>query len=221
MYAWFFFYVDDLSAQPFLEDFQRRILLGLPQEHIPLANFHKVLGTLYKYWDPINANSMVCAAMEFVSGTVLEERKEITEMMVQPSASQWARYLRTKSGMAPGFSSTAFPRSAHPDISVYIQALPDIEEYLCFVNDILSFYKEDLAGETMTYVQIRAKTSQKHPKRVLAEMVQETGDLHRRIDATLAGNPNALKSWKTLEYGFIGWHLSLERYKLAQLGLNA
>jgi hypothetical protein len=55
----------------------------------------------------------------------------------------------------------------------------------------------------MTYVQIRAKTSQKHPKRVLAEMVQETGDLHRRIDATLAGNPNALKSWKTLEYGFM------------------
>lgn len=68
---------------------------------------------------------------------------------------------------------------------------------------ICSFYKEDLAGETITYVQIRAKTSQKHPKRVLVEMVEEMGDIHRRVQATLAGYPDALKSWKTLEYGIM------------------
>ncbi|KAJ7269807.1 isoprenoid synthase domain-containing protein [Mycena rebaudengoi] len=220
MYCWFFFYIDDLSAQPYLEDFQRRMLLGLPQEHIPLAGFQKALIRLYSYWDPVNANSMSCAAMEFVSGTVLEERKEVIEMAVRPSASNWARYLRTKSGMAPGFSSTAFPSSAYSDISIYIQALPDMEEFLCYANDILSFYKEDLAGETMTYVQIRAKTTQKHPKRVLVEMVEEMGDLHRRVQGTLAGHPDALNSWKTLEYGFIGWHFTLERYKLGQLGLK-
>jgi hypothetical protein len=55
----------------------------------------------------------------------------------------------------------------------------------------------------MTYVQIRAKTTQKHPKRVLVEMVEEMGDLHRRVQGTLAGHPDALKSWKTLEYGFV------------------
>ncbi|KAJ7237090.1 hypothetical protein C8J57DRAFT_1087814, partial [Mycena rebaudengoi] len=80
---------------------------------------------LYKYWDPINANSMVCAALEFVSATVLEGRKEVAEMTVRAQATNWPRYLRMKSGMAPGFSCTAFPISAHPDISTYIQALPD------------------------------------------------------------------------------------------------
>ncbi|KAJ7266605.1 isoprenoid synthase domain-containing protein [Mycena rebaudengoi] len=220
MYVWFFFYIDDLSAQPYLKDFQRRILLGLPQEHIPLAGLQKTLVRLYDYWDAVNANSMSCAIMEFVSATVLEERKEVTEMVIRPSASNWARYMRTKSGISPGFSYAAFPNSAYSDVSVYIQAIPDIEDFLNFTNDILSFYKEDLAGETITYVQIRAKTSQKHPKRVLVEMVEEMGDIHRRVQATLAGYPDALKSWKTLEYGIIGWHFTVERYKLSQLGLH-
>jgi hypothetical protein len=60
-----------------------------------------------------------------------------------------------------------------------------------------------MAGEMMTYVHIRGKTTQKHPKRVLVEMVEEMGDLHRRVQATLAGHPDALNSWKTVEYGFV------------------
>ncbi|KAJ7248991.1 hypothetical protein C8J57DRAFT_1239998 [Mycena rebaudengoi] len=219
MYVWFFFYIDDLAAQPFLKEFQRKIMLGLPQEHGPLAQFQKALGNLYKYWDPVNANSMVCAALEFVSATILEDRKEIAQMAVQPSASNWPRYMRTKSGMAAGFSCAAFPISAHPDISAYIQALPDMDDFFCYANDILSFYKEELAGETMNYVHIRAKTTQKHPKRVLLEMIREVGDVHQRLQATLAGQPDALMAWKTFEYGFIARHLALERYQLRQLGI--
>ncbi|KAJ7439818.1 isoprenoid synthase domain-containing protein [Mycena galericulata] len=173
---------------------------------------------LYKYWDPLCANSMVCAALEFVTGTVLEVRKEVHEMDVRPTASSWPKFLRAKSGMAPGFSCAAFPKQSHPDISAYIQILPDIDEYLCLVNDLLSFYKEELAGETMTYVHVRSKTTQKHPYQVLVEMVQEVGDLHRRIAATLEGQPEALIAWKTLENGFIAWHLSIKRYKLSELG---
>ncbi|KAJ6614864.1 hypothetical protein B0H10DRAFT_1802339, partial [Mycena sp. CBHHK59/15] len=173
----------------------------------------------YEHWDPICANTMVCAALEFVSGTVLEARKEVSEMEVQPTASSWPKYLGAKSGMVPGFSCTAFPKKTHPDISAYIQALPDIDDYLCLVNDILSFYKEEFAGETMTDVQIRSKTSQKHPKRVLVEMVQEVGNLHARIAATLEGQPEVFSAWKILEHGFIAWHLSIERYKLSQFGI--
>ncbi|KAJ6616718.1 hypothetical protein B0H10DRAFT_1798904 [Mycena sp. CBHHK59/15] len=158
--------------------------------------------------------------MEFISGTLLEGRKEVVDMDVKPSAPNWPKYLRAKSGMAPGFSATAFPKSVHPNISTYVQALPDIDEYLCLVNDILSFFKEDLDGETMTYVSIRSRTSQKTPKRVLVEMVREVSDLHRQIAATLEGDSQASMAWKTLEYGFIAWHLSIERYKLSQFDFH-
>ncbi|KAJ6554995.1 isoprenoid synthase domain-containing protein [Mycena vulgaris] len=217
-YAWFFFYIDDIASHSSLEQFQQTIMSGTKQLSGPLASFPSVLAALYTHWDPICANFMVTAAMEFMSGTALEVRAEVVAMTIRPSAISWPRYLREKSGMAPGFSCAAFPRVVHPSITTYIQALPDIDEYLCLVNDILSFYKEDLAGETMNHVSVRAKLSGKHPKRVLVEMVEEVGDLHRRIAAILEGNPEAMTAWATLEHGFIAWHLSLGRYKLSELG---
>lgn len=65
------------------------------------------------------------------------------------------------------------------------------------------FYKEILAGETMNYVQVRSKTTRKDLKQVLVEMVQEVGDLHTGITATLEEKPEALAAWKAFEYGYM------------------
>ncbi|KAJ7291758.1 isoprenoid synthase domain-containing protein [Mycena rebaudengoi] len=220
LYTWFFFYIDDCASPSALAAFHQHILLGSPQKDVPLRHFSEVLGGLYQHWDPICAGSMVAAALEFVSGNVLESRKDINEMRFRPTASSWPKYLRAKTGMAPGFSNALFPRQAHPDLSAFIQIIPDIDDWMCLVNDILSHYKEDIAGETMGYIPVRAETMQKHPTQVLVEMVQEAGELRMRIVETLKGEPEALAAWMTCERGFIAFHISNKRYKLADLGFS-
>ncbi|KAJ6546765.1 hypothetical protein DFH09DRAFT_1170884, partial [Mycena vulgaris] len=217
-YAWFFFYIDDIASQDCIEQFQRTTLVGGKQPPGPLVHFPAVLAALYTHWDPISANIMVSAAMDFITATAMEGRQEVVCMDVRSSALGWPKYLRAKSGMAPGYSCAAFPRAAHPDISTYIQSLPEIDECLSLLNDIFSFYKEDLAGETMNYVSVRAKVSGKHPKGVLVEMIEEVGDLHQRIAGILEGNRDAMAAWAELEHGVIAWHFSLSRYKLTELG---
>jgi hypothetical protein len=64
-------------------------------------------------------------------------------------------------------------------------------------------YKEDIAGETMGYIPVRAETTQKHPTQVLVEMVEEAGELRMRIVETLKGEPEALAAWKACERGFM------------------
>ncbi|KAK7057919.1 terpene synthase [Favolaschia claudopus] len=220
LYTWFFFYIDDNADWLPLEDYQRRHLFGESETEPGLRQFDKVLGRLYEHWDQLCANTMVCAAFEFVTASVLEIKKEICEMKVQPTALRWPTFLRAKSGMAPGFSCAIFPKHIHPDVAAYIQVLPDIDRFMCLVNDVLSFYKEELAGETTNYVQLSARIEQKHSHRVLVEMVQEVGELHDRIAATLQEDPTALQAWLTFEYGYIAWHLALKRYKLSELGVS-
>ncbi|KAF8151137.1 isoprenoid synthase domain-containing protein [Mycena galopus ATCC 62051] len=203
-----------------LEGYQRNLLLGCPQADPALRHYHEVLGKVYDHWDPVCANMMVCAAMEFVSGTILENRPETMALAVLPTAPNWPKYLRAKSGLGPGAACAIFPKKIHPDIAVYVLVLPDVDEFTCLTNDILSFYKEELAGEATNYVKARSKTTQKHPKQVLVEMVREVEDLHVRIAATLANHPEALAAWLTFESGFIAWHLSIGRYKLSQLGFR-
>ncbi|KAF7367637.1 Terpenoid synthase [Mycena sanguinolenta] len=203
LYSWFFFYIDDIASEQSLEDYQRRFLLGFPQEDPVLVHLNTTLGRMYNYWDPICANLIGCAALECLSGTLLENRPEISKMAVRPGAISWPKYLRTMSGVGPGYSCAIFPKQTHRDISAYIQILPDIGDYFCLANDVLSFYKEELAGETTNQVHLRADTTGKHPKRVLIEMVEEVRDLHIRITTTLEEQPEALAAWKTFEYGYM------------------
>ncbi|KAJ7618764.1 isoprenoid synthase domain-containing protein [Roridomyces roridus] len=213
-YAWFFFYIDDVAPRSSLESYQRLLLAGGAQPG-PLTHLHTVLGDLYTHWEPVLANLMVSALMDLISATVLEGREDIIHMELRPTAKTWPSYMRVKSGTGPGFACALFPLVMHPNITDFIQALPDMEEYMCLMNDILSFHKEDLAGETTNYVFTRAQVEGKDPKRVLAEMAKEVTVVHQRIAATLDGFPEALATWVSFEHGFIAWHLKLERYKLA------
>jgi hypothetical protein len=99
----FFFYIDDVASQGFLEGLQHSISVGGIQPSGPLAHFQSVLGDLYQHWEATCENSMVSAAMEFINGTALERRAEITQMNVCPSAKNRPKYLRAKSGMVPIF----------------------------------------------------------------------------------------------------------------------
>ncbi|KAK7008123.1 terpene synthase [Favolaschia claudopus] len=218
--AWFFFYVDDFATMQSLEDCQRRLVLGLPQEDPVLVHLPDVLGKLYDHWDPVCANTMACSALDLINGTILEKRREVCAMSVHHSAHSWPKYLRSKSGIGAAAACAIFPQVPHPDISEFIQAIPDIAEFEAFANDILSFYKEELAGETASYVHIRAKITSRHPKQVLVEMIQEVGDLHTRITAILQDHAEALVAWKAFETGYIesAWHFTLRRFRLAELG---
>ncbi|CAK5270418.1 unnamed protein product [Mycena citricolor] len=217
LYAWFFFYIDDIASgsRDILENFHRALLQGkaelLPA---PLARFPSVLASLYDHWDPLAAAMMATSALDFITGTALEQRRHVVAMEPSVHAPNWPGFLRTKSGMATGFSCAAFPRSDVPGVASYIQALPDMDQLMCLTNDILSYYKEELAGETMGFVPLTARITGKSPFAVLRNMVQEVRELHHRIAATLSGDDDALQKWRTLEQGFVAWHLAIDRFRL-------
>ncbi|KAJ7618796.1 isoprenoid synthase domain-containing protein [Roridomyces roridus] len=212
-YAWFFFYIDDVAPRSSLENYLHVLLSGGSQSG-PLGHLHTVLADLFTHWDPVLVNMMVTALMDLMSATVLEGRDNIIQMKL--TARTWPSYLRVRSATSPGFSSALFPMTAHPDNTAFIQALPDMDEYMCLINDVLSFHKEALAGETTNHVFTRAEMEGKDPKSVLLEMSGQLALLHHRIAATLRTSPAALATWVAFENGCIAWHLKLDRYRLAK-----
>lgn len=136
----FMIFIDDLSTRmpEAIAQFQRRMISGEHQLDPVLDQFPRVLGNLYKHWDPVAANCMVCATLEFISGNGMEGKKEISAMAPSKDAVTWPRFLRAKTGAAPGYSWTVFPIRYHSDMSVYVQAIPDMDDFINLVNDILS-----------------------------------------------------------------------------------
>ena len=86
------------------------------------------------------------------------------------------------------------------------------------VNDILSFYKEELAGETVNYVHLlRAVRRKESGIEVVRDLIEEVVGLSEEISALLVGE--AKEMWECWKVGYIAFHLCDSRYKLSELCL--
>ena len=219
----FLIYVDDLGQKfpSLLGEYQRRVLT--PNESPDgafLQAFREHLTDMYHFWDPIPANCITLAAMDFINGCLLEEMPIIRDMKISKAAHSWPYYLRTKTGSASAYAFMLFPREINPDMSVYIQVIEDIALYTNLVNDILSyvfivpwngfivdnsfarFYKEFLAGEKNNYIYNRAHVTGKSIADALQDTVSETLAAHARITQTLQFT-DAYLPWKRFVNGYL------------------
>lgn len=84
------------------------------------------------------------------------------------------------------------------------------------LSDVLSFYKEELAGETGNYMSDRARASGKSVQDTLQEVVEETIVIVERIRNILGEGP-VRDAWESFASGWIAFHTNSPRYRLKDL----
>ncbi|KAK1224690.1 hypothetical protein PQX77_012363 [Marasmius sp. AFHP31] len=107
-----------------------------------------------------------------------------------------------------------------PDIpfASYVHTLPYISIYLNGVNDVLSFYKEELAMEEGNYPSKFAKGSATLTKYdVIRRVVDDVVEADKMTLKGLAGNPEALDCWNTFRSAWVPFHVACPRYRLQEL----
>ena len=83
---------------------------------------------------------------------------------------------------------------------------------------MLSFYKEQLANESGTYVQERAIANGKSIGDTLRDMVTEIAAAVRSVDDMLQGAAEK-EAWSSFVQGYFQYHVFTQRYRLDELGL--
>jgi hypothetical protein len=222
-FTWFMIFLDDQAQNMphVLEGFQALALS--PTENSTtnptLYHFKQHLSDMYRHWDALPSNSIVAAAFEFVTGCVLETRPEIKSMTLHASAPAWPYYLRAKTGVAQSYAFMIFEKVTNPSLGDYYQVIPDISVFIDLTNDVLSFYKEMLAKETDNYVSTLARVKLQDPIDTLRDISRDALAAHDRVDRTLqmSGSTEALEAWRTFVQGYVGFHVTQDRYKLKEL----
>ncbi|KAF4610846.1 hypothetical protein D9613_006485 [Agrocybe pediades] len=156
---------------------------------------------------------------DMINGWLLEETQSVQEMKLMPAGQSFANYLRTKTGGGSCFAFMLFPKEFDIDISVYIQVMDDLTLFNNYANDIFSFYKEELQGETNNYIHNRAFLTGKHVAITFQEICDETVAAYERITSLLE-NTKAAPLWKRFVNGYLAFHLNVPRYRLREIGLK-
>lgn len=218
LYNWFILYTDDASPKnvgPFVA-FQQRFLGGFPQLDPVLDAFAAVLQKMCNQYEPLAANFFLSATFEFINATCVEPA--IEALPILRGARRFPGFLRDRTGLGIPYAIMVFPKSRPLNFVTCFQALPDMNFWIAAINDILSFYKEELAGETVNYIYNRAKVECRDPVQVLYTIRDELLEASDNVGRFLGSSaPEALEAWKSFEAGVIAWHLQQERYRLKDL----
>lgn len=143
IFTWLGFLIDDSTAKEStaaeeLALFQSRFITSQPQPTRLLECFAQNLRETYQYWDPETANFIVLSALAFVTANVLERRREYRQMDFASAGANWAYHFRNIEGLPEVYTYFMFPRAEYPDMSVFLQAVPDIGRFINLTNDVLS-----------------------------------------------------------------------------------
>lgn len=208
------FHIDDNEPDK-INSLTLSLLTGQPpSDPILRCLMTQLLPRMWDYYDPLAANGIFVSFLEAISGDNMEKlSRDINLLGSAPAFPDW---VRVKSGAPTQYAYWLFPRDQYPDIKDYLQAIPDIMKFINHGNEVLSFYKEELAEEKDNYVHMRSKTTGKSVLGTLVDISDETIDCARRLSTVLADNQAASVVLQGFVSRYVGFHLSSPRYRLRE-----
>ncbi|KAF9237731.1 isoprenoid synthase domain-containing protein, partial [Melanogaster broomeanus] len=196
--------------------FNDRFVRGEKQGNAVLDAFADTLREIPRvFGGSVPANLVTTSILNFVTANVIEW--ETRDMQILATAKQYPTYQRTLSGIAEAYAFMVFPSDL--PFGQYIQAIPEMTHFIHGLNDILSFYKEELAGETGGQIPMIAARKGISRIEAFEELADNTGELYDRIVSILDSLSRICEAFKQYAVGYVWFHTSLERYRLAEMGL--
>ncbi|KAG5644086.1 hypothetical protein DXG03_009105 [Asterophora parasitica] len=206
LYTWFLIYIDDVSAHDitaFLA-FEERFLQGLPQLDPVLDAMALLLKGLYQHYTPFHANSIINATFECINGTCIEP--SLQGVQFDHSPPRFPQFLRDRTGFSIAYALMVYPTATRAlDYVTCFQAMADMDIWISLMNDILSYHKERLAGETINYVSNRACVEGKAPLQIVSDIRGDLLHCRKNIYTALenGGGKVAAQHWRIFERGYM------------------
>ncbi|KAI1164972.1 isoprenoid synthase domain-containing protein [Nemania serpens] len=221
IYTWLATFIDDIAQKNPEEwhQFTPRFLVGAEQSNHVAREWDRWLRLSYQHYSPTTASFIITSSLNFASVSALEA-SDVPRIVPTPGGKSWPQYLRDKTGIGEAYALMTFPKVICPDVSYYIEAIRDMDHWICKINDIFSFYKEECAGEKDNYMHTRAFYEGIDVYETLRKVSEETMDAYRRIELVLEGKDPYAQLWHDHVLGYVSFHTVSERYKLRDLGLD-
>ncbi|KAF5346820.1 hypothetical protein D9756_010548 [Leucocoprinus leucothites] len=200
-----------------LREFSNRFMRQEKQMYPVLDNLVEMTREFGDHWGTIGANIIFGAELDFVTSTIIDGAIEGMDVECK-MAPGFPQFTRRMSGVSRGYAVQAFPPEL--DVKEWIQVIPDLWHFIDHANDLLSFYKEELDGESVNFISMNAKANGISKIEALKQLADATAESYKRGAQLLESCPEALSAYQGCGVGYIAFHsLSRVRYKLNHLDL--
>ncbi|KAH9846106.1 terpenoid synthase [Lenzites betulinus] len=211
-------YVDDLGQRDLeaLRLFGQRIATRKSHAEPVLERVALQFEDVYTLFPRLGADSINASTLAWIVGCYIEFTTK--GMAVVPGALRYPSYVRNMSGISLCYSFFNFAKGWRVlDDNSYLQIIPELVFCTDHINDILSFYKEWLDGETNNYICSRAVAEGRDELAVLNDVCEEVLDTMRRVAEITSSDTSLADICRGYLMGNIEFHFRAKRYRLAEL----
>ncbi|KAG8915339.1 hypothetical protein FRC00_005515 [Tulasnella sp. 408] len=199
--------------------FAHRLVHGKPQPNTTVEQCAALCHNASELWQVVGSTAITTATMDFMNAVYLENTTR--DMVISPNAKRYPWFFRNMTGIGVAYAHFLFPKYIASNPNTFIQMIPELNCFISWGNDVLSFYKEWLAGETDTYMMLMAASQGSDPIDVLRETAQELIDTSQRILAMAEGDEKLVQHLRDFMNGYFQFHLAaVYRYHLDDLGFK-
>ncbi|KAK8064142.1 hypothetical protein PG996_008794 [Apiospora saccharicola] len=195
------------------------------------AAWADLLRLTYKHWDATPANFIVTASLNFLNSNLLQTGAAFRGIAAAAAANgsngnsnnsgrSWARYVREKDGGGDAVAYFTFPKSMYPNQEEYLECIPNLARYINLANDVLSFYKEEKAGEDDNFISQMAMYENKDKIAIVEDLIADVAQAVERIRATIQGKEPYASAVEDHILGYVAFHKLSPRYRLSEVGLG-
>ncbi|PCH34034.1 terpenoid synthase [Wolfiporia cocos MD-104 SS10] len=196
-------------------DFPRRMCTGSIQlEDGLLREFARVLENMWNHYTDFAANTIYSSGLRFINGCILEN--DHPDSAAGRNTLPFVEYKRIMSATAEAYTCFIWDKTTFPNVTEYMKAIPDTMLFVSYVNDIMSFYKEELAGEANNYIHERATITGGSVSETLYRVIDDTVVAVERVRRIL-GEGAARAAWESFATGYITVHIENPRYRLGEI----
>ncbi|KAG2142345.1 isoprenoid synthase domain-containing protein [Suillus clintonianus] len=207
---------DTMKRQQDMENlyrFNERFATCQPQGDAVLNTWDEILRETPRHFSPLVSGFITTSTLDFISGLLLEY--ETQGMKISRDAPMYPEYTRLLSGLAHGFAYFVFPPTV--PLLDYVQCIPDLMFFLNHANDILSYYKEEIEGDSTNYVSLLAASRGLTKHEALCRLIEKTVLAHHNIVKCLKPHPEAYEAYASVCHGYIKFHTALKRYMVKEI----
>lgn len=174
-----------------------------------------------RFFGPLAVNFITSSTIDAINGFLLESKFSTGFSTSIPGFAAWMRH---KGGYGEVLTFFIFPDREFPEdewLGKYIQTLPITRDVICYINDILSFYKEQVLKKESCFIENLAQEKGCGIIAALRETCVTTAELRKRVRERFAVEDEKLSSaFDSYIEGYVKWHFSVKRYRLDDIGLS-
>ncbi|KAG2137297.1 isoprenoid synthase domain-containing protein [Suillus cothurnatus] len=193
--------------------FNERFTNCQPQGHPVLNALDGLLREVACHHSPPVSNLIVTSLLNFITSILLDN--ETQDMPISRHTPSYPEYSRLLSGFPDAFGFNIFP-STFP-LREYVQCMPDLAIVLNHTNDILSYYKEEIEGDSANYISLMAASRALTKQDALRELIEKTVQAHHNILEFLRPRPEAYDAYVAFFDGYVRFHAISRRYQLEEI----